>query len=99
MTLPFGLRQFVHLRRHDVSYYAVAVQPVPRAAIAVEAGMAAVDQHEHAAKSRIVETRAEIVGGQRVEFLARLLAAARVAEAGQVHQVERRTRLNGHPIE
>ena len=32
-------------------------------------------------------------GGQRVEFLARLVAAARVAEAGQVHQVKRRTRL------
>ena len=61
--------------------------------------MPAVDEHEHAAKSRIVEPRAEIRGGQRVEFLARLVAAARIAKPGEVHQVERRPRLHGDPIE
>ena len=60
--------------------------------------MPAVDEDEHAAKSRIVDARAEIPGGERVELFARCVAAARVAEAGQVHQVERRTRLNGDPI-
>src|SRR6185436_2861215 len=98
MTPPLRLRQFVHLRRHDVSYYAMRVEPVPRAVVAVEARVTAVDQHEHAAKSRVVDAGAKIAGRQRVEFLARLVAAARVAEAGQVHQVERRTRLHGHPI-
>ncbi|HJQ39505.1 MAG TPA: ribosome biogenesis GTP-binding protein YihA/YsxC, partial [Thermoanaerobaculia bacterium] len=46
------------LDSHDVTYYAVAVEPVPRGAIAVEAGMPAVDEHEHAAKDRIVDARA-----------------------------------------
>src|ERR671912_2750827 len=99
MTLPLGLRQFIHLRRHDMSCYAVAVQPVPGAAIAVEAGMPAVDEHEHAAKTRIIEPRAKIRGGQRVKLFARLVATARIAKPGEVHQEERWPRLYADPIE
>src|SRR5690349_15206990 len=101
MTPAFGLRQFVHLRRHRVSLHAEAFQPTPRRAIAVEAGMPAVDQDEHAAEPRIVDPRAEVCGRQRVELFARLtppgFGAARpapslsrgagVPEAGEIDQV------------
>src|SRR5262245_57506783 len=98
MTPAFCLRQFVDLRRHDVTIYAEAFQPVPRGPVAVEAGVTAVDQHERAAKSRVADAGAEIRGGQRVELFARLVAAPRVPEPGQVHQVKRRTRLSNDPI-
>ena len=87
MTLPLGPRQFVHLGCHGVLLYAETAEPVPRAAVAVEAGMTAVDQHESAAEPRIVDAGAEIRGGQRIKLLARHVAAPRVPEPGEVHQV------------
>ena len=72
MTLPLGARQFVHLRRHRVSFHAEAPEPVPYGAVAVEAGMPAVDEDERAAKNRMADSRAEIAGRERIKLLRRL---------------------------
>ncbi len=94
MTLPFGLRQLVHLRGDDVTVHAVIDQPGPRPQVGVQLRMAAVHQQQRdAAAGR------EIVPGQLVEGRPGGIAATRVAVAGQVHQEEGGLAAGLHAIE
>src|SRR5688500_17797628 len=99
MTPAFGLRQFVHLRGHDQTRDPKPLQPVPRVPIDVQTGMPAVDEHEHAAETRVRHSIPEVSRRQRVEFLSRRIAAAGVSVARQIDEVERRFALDRDPIE
>ena len=99
MTLALRPRQFVDLRRHDICRDAEPFQPVPGAPIAIETGMPAVDEHEHAAEARVRDPVAEIRRRQGVEFFPRRVAAPGVSEARQIDEVERRFALDRDPIE
>src|SRR5687767_6977873 len=99
MTPAFGLRQFVHLGGHDMAIDAKPLQPVPCAAIDLQAGMPAVDEHEYAATARVRRSRAEVRCRERIKLVARRVATAGISVARQVDEVERRFPLDSDPIE
>ena len=77
MTPPFGLRQFVQLRGHDVAGDAVIDQPGPGAMVRVQPRMSAVHQEQ-----RGPAAGCKIVRRQLIEGGARGIAAAGVPVAG-----------------
>ena len=84
MTLAFGPRQFVELRGQDDVFDVLAFQPRPGAAIAVEAGVPAVDEQEspsHRRAAFAVYTSKKRLG-KGCELGRCLLPAPGVSESG-----------------
>ncbi len=101
MTLALRPRQFVDLRGQHAVFGVLTFQPLPGAAVAVEAGMPAVDEQERPPhRGETVSTfTMEIRADQRVELGRRLVAAPGVSVPGQIDEVERGVALPLQPVE
>ena len=96
MPRPLGARQLVELGGHDDRRHRERAQPPRGVHIGFQPRMPAVHEVEHAGDpSALSEVRAR----HGLELIRRRLAAASVAIARQIHQVERRHALRLHPIE